>query len=358
MPAKLLAGLEAAGCETAPVNATFRGGGRLAQLLGLSWAQQTASPAYSAVRGAVAGRALRGAGRLDGVVAIGSGYLLSTELPTATFEDMTVAQALRLGGPTYESLSERGAARWRKRQRLIYERSRACCVASRWTGSSVRDDYGIPAEKIKVVGVGRNAEPTRLARDWSVPRFLFVGADWSRKRGDAVVAAFTAVRQRHPEASLNLVGDHPAVEAEGIVGHGRLPLDSADGQERYRGLLARATCFVMPSTYEPFGIAYLDAAASGVPSIGTTVGGAPDAVGDGGVVVDPDDDGALSAAMLAMADPETARRLGERAFGRSDLFTWRAVAERMLRALQPSRASEHALADFLPPVEAEAVQAR
>jgi glycosyltransferase involved in cell wall biosynthesis len=101
-------------------------------------------------------------------------------------------------------------------------------------------------------------------------------------------------------------------------------------------MLERATCFLMPSAYEPFGIAYLDAGAAGVPSIGTTVGGAPDAVGPGGLLVDPGDQAALVTAMLELADPETARQLGALAASHSALFTWRAVAERVLRVLRPA----------------------
>jgi hypothetical protein len=358
VPASLIRGLEEAGCEAVPVGAVFPGAGKVARLFRLSWTDQAASRAYAAACGAAADRALRQAGPLDGVVMIGSGYVLSTDIPIVTLEDMTLAQALRLGDPAYESLNVAGARRWRSRQKTIYERSRACCVGGHWAASSVREDYGIAPGKIHVVGFGRNAEADRVERDWSVPRFLFVGSDWNRKRGSAVVESFAAVRRRHPAATLDLVGDHPAVDAEGVLGHGRLPLDSSDGQRKYRALIRNATCYVMPSTYEPFGIAYLDAGASGLPSIGTTVGGAPDAVGEGGVVVDPDDPQALTEAMLQMAEPDDARRFGEFAFQRCELFTWKAVAERLLRALRPSGVATDGLADFLQPAAPARVESR
>ncbi|MEX0973214.1 MAG: glycosyltransferase family 4 protein [Solirubrobacterales bacterium] len=349
VPASLLRGLEAAGCEALPVGALFPGAGKAARLFGMSWADQAGSRAYAAACSAAANRALRKAGPLDGAVTIGSGYAVSVELPTVTFEDMTLAQAISLPGDAYESVGERPRRRWLKRQRSIYRHSRACCVGSHWAAASVRDDYGIPADKIHVVGFGRNAEPDRVERDWSVPRFLFVGADWKRKRGDAVVKSFDAVKQRYPTATLDLVGGHPHVDADGVTGHGELPLDSADAQHKYRELIHNATCFVMPSAYEPFGIAYLDAGAAGLASIGTTVGGAPDAVGNGGIVVDPNDEDALTTAMVALSEPGYARRLGERAFERSQLFTWKAVAERLLRALRPAGIDVDRLTDFLAP---------
>jgi glycosyltransferase involved in cell wall biosynthesis len=333
VPARLTRGFEEAGCEVVPVRASFRGAGRVAALLRMNWAEESANPLFAAACGAVASRALRRGDRLDGVVAIGSGYSLSTALPVVTFEDMTLAQALRQGEPPYGTLRSRAAERWLTRQRQIYEGSRGCCVASAWAAASVQEDYGIAAAKVHVVGVGRNIEAGRPERDWSVPHFLFVGADWQRKRGAAVVDAFAAVRERYPQATLDLVGNHPSVDIPGVIPHGRLPLGSSEGQRRYGELLHGATCFLMPSTHEPFGIAYLDAGASGLPSIGTTVGGAPEAVGPGGLVVDPGDPDALPAAMLDLADPATARRLGERAYEHAAAYTWRATAERLLGVL-------------------------
>jgi glycogen synthase len=348
VPARLTSGIEQAGCEVTPVRATFRGAGRIVQLARMTWADQSANGLFALASGAVADRALRRGGKLHGVVMIGTGYELKTKLPIVTYEDLTVAQALRRDEPPYNEVGRRAGRRWRERQRRIYKRSRGCAVTSAFAARSIVEDYGISPAKVHVVGVGRNVDAGRVDRDWSVPHFLFVGADWRRKRGDAVVASFADVRRRHPEATLDLVGGHPPVEAPGVTGHGPLPLGSESGEQRYAELLHKATCFVMPSSLEAFGIAYMDAGATGLPSIGTTVGGAPDAVGDGGLVVDPDDDDALTEAMLELADPETARRLGERAYRHAAPFTWQAVGERLLRALRPPGVDPAALPEFLP----------
>ena len=94
-----------------------------------------------------------------------------------------------------------------------------------------------------------------------------------------------------------------------------------------------ATCFVMPSRMEPAGLVYLEAGAAGIASIGTTVGGAPELIGDGGRTVDPGDQQALERAMLELSDPAVAQRLGEAARRHSEYFTWRGTAERLLAAL-------------------------
>jgi glycosyltransferase involved in cell wall biosynthesis len=78
------------------------------------------------------------------------------------------------------------------------------------------------------------------------------------------------------------------------------------------------------------------------------VGGARDLIGDdGGLLVEPNDDAGLVDAMLQLADPDTARRMGQAARERSAQYTWTKVAERLLRALGFPAPDGRALADFL-----------
>ncbi len=111
-------------------------------------------------------------------------------------------------------------------------------------------------------------------------------------------------------------------------------------------LLSRATVFVCPSIYEPFGIVNLEAMGCGIPVVASAVGGIPEIVvpGETGhlVVFEPGDDGFGSpadpdafarelAARVAelLDDPAAAARMG--ASGRrrvEEHFSWRAIAER------------------------------
>lgn len=79
------------------------------------------------------------------------------------------------------------------------------------------------------------------------------------------------------------------------------------------GLLKAADYFVMPSRYEGFPIALLEAMALGKPIIAAAVNGIPEAIEDGvnGLLVPPGDERALAAAILRLAaDPVEAARLG------------------------------------------------
>ena len=280
-------------------------------------------------------RRLAAAGPLDAVIQRASDMLLPSDCNVVTLEDSTVLQAREAyPWPHLQGLTDADARRYADRQRKVYESAVACCCATHWVAESIVASYGVPAERVFTVGLGQNHDVGEPApRDWSSPRFLFIGVDWERKNGTAVLRAFARVRERHPDARLDLVGGHPPVARAGVVEHGRLSLARPGDRERIEQLYRTATAFVMPSLHEPAGLVYIEAGGAGVASIGTTNGGAATMIGPGGILVDPLAPDQLLAAMLALAEPDTARRLGELAYQHSTLFTWRKVAERLVRAM-------------------------
>ncbi len=302
-----------------------------------------------AARNVLMRRRLAAAGSLDGIVQRGCELRLPAAQRVVTYEDSTVLAA-RQSYPWnhLQSLSEADLDRYAARQRRIYEAAVACCCTTHWAAESIASSYGVPRERVFVVGNGRNHQaPDVTARDWSRPRYLFVGLDWTRKNGPAVLAAFSSVRERYADAQLDVVGLHPPLDLPGVVGHGPLSRANAEDRRRVAALFGEATVFVMPSLHEPAGIAYVEAAGAGVPSIGTSNGGAATMIGPGGLVVDPLDTTELYAAMCRLADPATAQRMGELALRHSRLFTWRKVAERLVRALGIPDVDTDGLAEFL-----------
>ncbi|HEY4896557.1 MAG TPA: glycosyltransferase family 4 protein, partial [Solirubrobacteraceae bacterium] len=289
------------------------------------------------------------AGELDGIIQRGAELRLPAGRRIVSFEDSTVLQALRsYPWEHLQGLGGRDIERYVARQRAMYDSAVACCCSTQWMADSVIADYGVPAEKVFVVGFGPNHESAAPEpRDWSTPRFLFVGVDWERKNGPAVLRAFAQLRERVPAAQLDLVGGHPRVDQEGVRTHGPLSLAQDDDRTRMAELFRRATAFVMPSVHEPAGLVYIEAAGAGLASIGSSDGGAATMIGPGGIVVDPGDPHAIFDAMERLADPATAQRLGEAAHGYSTLLTWPKVAERLLRALAIPGVDVGGLADFL-----------
>lgn len=90
---------------------------------------------------------------------------------------------------------------------------------------------------------------------------------------------------------------------EGAVPHDQVP-----------GILRRFDVFAMPSRYEAFGVAALEASACALPVVASRVGGVPEVVLDGatGLLVPPSDPEALAAALARLLrDPALSRKLGD-----------------------------------------------
>lgn len=334
-PYGIARGLRAHGAEVSGVDATPPRGLRelavgAAALRRRSRVDAWYTPELHRVRSAVVARRLA---PVDGVVLMGAEFGLPAGTRYATVSDLTLVQA-RATHPVFSRLSEPVFEGFERRQRAVYGAAVACCTASHWTAASLREDYGVPAEKVHVVGLGPNHVPAPGGVAGDAPRFLFVGREWERKHGPLLLRAFARLHEERPDARLDLVGGHPPVRQPGVTGHGPLRLDRPDEAARVNTLFESATCFVMPSEVEPFGLAYIEAACAGVPSIATSVGGAATIVAEGtGLLVPPGDEDALLGAMRTLADPAVARRMGAAARERSRLFTWELVGARLLRAL-------------------------
>jgi glycosyltransferase involved in cell wall biosynthesis len=123
---------------------------------------------------------------------------------------------------------------------------------------------------------------------------------------------------RMPETEAVIVGEGPQRKniercaRDAGVG-GRLTL--VGWSDDARSYLRRFDAFVLPSRFEGFPLVILEAMLAGVPVIATDVGSVSESVTDGdtGILVAPEDPAALAEAIRrVLADPELARRIGER----------------------------------------------
>jgi glycosyltransferase involved in cell wall biosynthesis len=286
---------------------------------------------------------------IDVCIQHGAEFSLAGGIRYVTFEDSTIVQAARsYAWPHLAGMTARDLDVFARRQRRVYERAAACCTMSEWAARSIVTDYGIDPQKVHVVGVGPNhAVDPPDAREWWPPRFLFVGADWKRKNGSRVLSAFEAVRSRCPDATLEVVGNHPRLQSDGVLEHGFLSRSDEADRDRLKAIFDRATVLVAPSLHDPSPIVHAEAGGAGIGSIGSRNGGAATIIGEGGILVDPEDDEQLIRAMITLCDPDRAREAGARALARAQLLSWRQVAERLLRAARIPGVDSSSLAAFL-----------
>jgi glycosyltransferase involved in cell wall biosynthesis len=199
---------------------------------------------------------------------------------------------------------------WLDRERDAYLRAERIGTFSRLVRDSLIEDYGVPPERVQVVGAGANVVPKSEPRrdDDDGRTLVFVGKDgWRRKGGPVLLKAFALLRRSRPDLRLLLAGPTEPIESTaGVTNLGMVPFEAVER------LLCEATVFVLPTLREPFGIAFLDAMLCKVPCVGTQVGAVPEILGDAGICVPPADADALAAAIAALlADPQRRATMGE-----------------------------------------------
>jgi len=100
-------------------------------------------------------------------------------------------------------------------------------------------------------------------------------------------------------------------------------------------LMSGSVALCLPSFSEGFGLPAIEAMACGVPVLASSAGSLPEVVGDAGLLFDPHDVAAMSAAILEISTNAGMRsELQERALQRSSQFSWVAAAQMVFPVLQ------------------------
>lgn len=194
-------------------------------------------------------------------------------------------------------------------RRLLYRRAAAVVVQSEevadWARRVARPD-GVHVIPNVVLPVEASDEPRQR---------LVVGVGrLSREKGfDLLIDAFAAVAASHPDWSLRILGEGP----ERPVLEARVAALGLDSRAELPGLapdpgatLARAGIFVLPSRYEGFPNALLEAMAAGAPSIAFDCPVGPRQIirhGVDGLLVAAQDVAALARALSALMDDDALR---------------------------------------------------
>jgi glycosyltransferase involved in cell wall biosynthesis len=161
----------------------------------------------------------------------------------------------------------------------------------------------------------------------------------------AVLRALPRVLESVPSATYWIVGEgdlQPELEQLsedlGVKSHVRFFGSVTDQtlRECYRDCAA----YVMPSKWEGFGMAFLEAMAYGRPIIGGARDAAPEILGDAALLVDPEDTRALGDAIVrVLTESELGVRLGVAGHQRyADHFTYDKFRTRLMDSIQRSLA--------------------
>ncbi len=235
--------------------------------------------------------------------------------------------------------------KWKRRLMPQLYNAAAGIVANSNNSRQLLVDLGVDPKLIRVIHPG--VELTRFRAEMRPPdgeiRILSVGRLWPRKGHEQVLRALVPLKQRLPqlrywiagtggkEAELRQLSSELGLD-DVVKFLGYVPEEDLPGLYRQCDLFVLANRRLSSDDMEGFGIVFLEAAASGLPVVGGTTGGVPDAVNDGvnGILVDTENIDALSDALRRLAeDDELRKRMGQESRRWAEGFSWERFASRV-----------------------------
>jgi glycosyltransferase involved in cell wall biosynthesis len=224
-------------------------------------------------------------------------------------------------------------------------------AVSQRTADDLTAVMGVARDRISVahLGVDPSFQPVRdrarladLDARYGLmhPFVLSVGLVQPRKNYERLIAAFARATQSPDGPRMLVIAGRRGWESERIVG--AVERYSLQNYVRFLEyvpevdlpvLYSTADVFALVSLYEGFGLPLLEAMACGAPSVTSTAGSLPEVAGDAALVVNPEDEEAIAAALVRLtSDAELRRTLNARGIERAATFTWEASARAHLAA--------------------------
>jgi len=189
--------------------------------------------------------------------------------------------------------------------------------------SRVRSVYGLPERFILTVG-----------------RVLHTGhrgfPDYPGGNNERLLRAYRRYRQLTPDPLPLVVAGREIerylrskgftnADLEGVHFIGFVP------NEQLASAYQLATCFVLATLFESFGLPILEAMASGCPAIVPATGAGPEVGGSAVRLIDPHDEADIASALLEVTGSEELReRMAQAGIGRARRFSWQQAAQRIL----------------------------
>lgn len=222
---------------------------------------------------------------------------------------------------------------------------RAILCTSQQEVEDLANLYDVPRSVMHVLPNGFDAEAFGLHRreqDRTAARsaiaasdeemvVLMVANEWHRKGLGPLIEAVAAVGDRR--LRIDLVGRKSPQDymplAQRLGMGDRIRWHGPTGDAGF--FMAGADAFVLPTTYEPFGIVIVEAMASGLPVVTSRLAGASSAIvpGENGFLLeDPTDVEELTAAVRMLCDEDARQRWGQRAASSVGPYEWSRVFER------------------------------
>ena len=245
-------------------------------------------------------------------------------------------------------------------------RAAAVIAVSNHGKQDIAATLGIPPERIYVTYEAPDPRFTPASYEAQLnlrqrlglrgPFVLNVGGMDARKNIAGLIQAFAEVYRQfgNPDLRLFIAGDPAKLSAGALfpdwrplardLGIGDHIICAPVAEDDLAPLYSAADCFAFTSLYEGFGLTPLEAMACGAPVVCSNRTSLPEVVGEAGLLVEPTDSAAFSAAILrVLTSLQTAQELRARGIARAGQFTWERVARQTVAVYEETfKRSSHA----------------
>ncbi len=169
----------------------------------------------------------------------------------------------------------------------FFQQCDTAVFASEWIKNEASQRYAVHYDKVRVLEFGANIpHPMQYQIDMpnDICQITFIGRHWKAKGGDIAFKTYKLLQERGVPSRITFIGCTPPKEIykdEGTTIFPFLDKSKPDELQQFCDILYNSHFLLLPTRFDAFGIAFAEASAYGVPSLGTRVGGTAQAVREG-----------------------------------------------------------------------------
>ena len=229
-------------------------------------------------------------------------------------------------------------------QKFVAKRLNKIVVPSRSSILDIKNEFKVDEAKMERVmnGIDLNV----FYPDPKIPKIkqrivTVASADVPLKGLDYLLKALAKLVQTYPNISLSVIGEQKrGGHTERLISklnlNERIKFFSNLNQDDLRKIYCESEIAVVPSLYEGFGFAAIEAMACGIPLVSSSGGALPEVIKDAGIIIPPkDSEEIFNSIKLLLSSPDISDNLIAKALKRvNSKFSWNVIAEKLEKIYQ------------------------
>ncbi len=217
---------------------------------------------------------------------------LQNNKPKFFWSDATFAGYIDFA-PEFTNMSPETIYKGNRLEQNSIDNCAAVFYCSDWAAQTALNYYKASPDKVKVISFGANFDEVpdqetfqRIIENkfFKQCRLVFYGGEWERKGGSLVLRVVEELVRRGTKVSLDIIGCNPLIPdklRDCIIAHGFISKKTKEGSDKISSLLQQSHFLILPAQQDASALAFCEAAAFGVPGLGSRVGGSSTIIRDG-----------------------------------------------------------------------------